>query len=387
MNRTVPGILALITSGALSPAWAELHTFPTPSHDRWHYPFNFTPGSRVVGSCFGAVGDPDFNDRDAYVIVAWQTSSQIAAGQGADAYGVRSVRITVANTSNAAWPVDLSVDEWFTTDVNGDGTINGDGIPRGELGDTDGESDDSDPGRPVELYGVGFGPFYTAGTWSESSLFVGSGGDSEVARDPYPFVFRDDSTDRLHVEDHVDGFFNESFNIGSFTPVPWAIGLPLDYTPGMQSAPFEVVFDVDLGLSGGQVRRYFQEAVNRGTVFVILSSVREATLMGPQAGYPSFYLQEGAGIEPGAAAPRLDVHVCPAVAPDADRDCDVDFDDVDAFTACQRGPSLPVPASCDWADFDKDSDVDQDDYGVFQRCFSGQEEPDPNCAGASEAAS
>lgn len=363
-------------------AGAEEFSFDQPSDDRWYYPFNFTPGARTVASSFGAAGSSGFNDRDAYMIIGWDTSQQIPAGAAAETYGLRSVRVVLTNTKDAAWPVDLTPDEWFTFDVNGDDLINADGIPRGQPGDTDGESSDPDEGRAIELFGVGFGPTHSASSWLESSLFVGSGGESNTPRDPYPFVFQDHTANQLHVEDHIKGLHNDALGVFQFTPMPWATGHPVDYSPGNQAEPFEVTFDVDLALSDGQVRRYFLNQIASGRVLVIVSTLMEAEFMGEQAGFPSFFTKEGAALDPTVASPRLELHVCQAVAPDFDRDCDVDADDLTFFEGCGTGPAIPASEGpCQTADFDEDQDVDQSDFGIFQRCFSGPDvEPRLTCA-------
>lgn len=379
-GRLIIGSLAVALT---SVAQAEPHALPTPTDDRWHYPFNFTPGSRPVATCFGAAGSPGFNDRDAELVIGWATTGALPAGHGSGAYGVRSVKLTLVNTPNAQWPVDTTPDEWFTYDLNGDDQLNGDGIARGEPGDIDGESDDTDPGRPIELFGAGFGPFYTPSTWTETSLYVGSGSESDDPRDPFPFVFDDSTGQPLHVEDNVAGLHNAGLDVFSFTPTPWAIGEPLNYVPGNQPAPFQVAFEVDLGLSAGRVHAWFRQGLNAGRVVLVVTSLAEATLMGPQSGFPAFYTRDGVGLHALAAAPRLDIDACLAVAPDFDRDCDVDGDDVDHLRGCATGAAVTPPAGeCLDADLDDDGDVDQADFGLLQRCHSGDGfDPPAGCAG------
>lgn len=283
--------------------------FSTPSADRWHYPFNFTAGSRATASCFGAAGIVGFNDRDGVVIVAWDTSAQIAPGQGADAYNLVSLRVTLTHQANQninpSWLPDQTADEWFTYDVNGDGVVNADGIARGAPGDTDGESDDVDPGRAIELFGAGFGPTHDALTWTEASAYIGSDGNANVARDPFPFVFQESTLAVLHVEDTVDGLFNGAHGVSQFTPIPWAVGVSEGYVPGNQQVPFDVSFDIDLSLSDGAVKRYFQEQLNTGRIIVAITALTETVEQGPVAGIPSFYMKEGVPLDVGAKAAAL----------------------------------------------------------------------------------
>ncbi|MGQ9651456.1 MAG: reprolysin-like metallopeptidase [Phycisphaerae bacterium] len=76
---------------------------------------------------------------------------------------------------------------------------------------------------------------------------------------------------------------------------------------------------------------------------------------------------------PGAT---VDANGCPPViAPDFNRDGDVDPDDHLVFEFCASGPGIPYGGGCGKADFDGDNDVDQKDFSVFERCFSGENVP------------
>lgn len=338
-------LAALLSGGA---ARAQTFDFNVPSDDRWHYPFNPVPGTRSVGSCFGSVGFLEFqlNNRDGIVVLAWDTSTAITPGLGPENYPVASVRVTTTNLPNAEWPVDTTADDWFTYDLSGDQIINADGIPRGEPGDTDGESDDPDPGRPIELFGAGFGPVFTLATWTEFSFYVGGDADFNTPRDPFPFVFRDGTGELLHVEDSVFGFHNEGLTppfcgppdtACPFTPTPWAAGVPINYTPGAQPTAFDVTFDIDLSLSDGRVREYFQQQLDAGRVVLVLTSLRETTIMAGQEGFPSFFMKEST--DPQAIPARLRIVLAPCAVGDGDINCDgaVDLMDRDLFVGVLLG--------------------------------------------------
>jgi hypothetical protein len=353
--------------------------FDTPADDRWHYPHNFTPGSRPLASVFGGV-TPDSNDRRAYNVIAWTTLDDIDPGLDPENYHILGIEVSLRNNKDYAdWPIDVTADEWYTTDHNHDGTVNADGIPRGQPGDVDGESDDVDPGRPIELFGAGFGPTYDLATWDEADQYIGDLGN---ASDPFPFVYGATPQEILHVENHVRGLHNQAYGVYSFTPTPWAIGQPVNYTPGSQTVDFDVEFTVDLSLSDCDVRRYFQEQLDQGRVAVIISSLQEAEQQTPVTEYNRFYLKEAVplGIWPDAKAPELIITLS-TIPGDFDGDDDVDADDVAFLNGCSTGPALgPPTCECEIADLDDDEDVDQSDLGLLQRCISGTGNPgDENC--------
>ncbi len=361
----------LLPYALLTPcAFSADYSFDTPGDDRWQYPFNFTPGPRPFASTFGSFGMDGFNDRDGMFIVAWETASIIPPGLGAESYNVASLTVTLTNREAAIWEVDLSPDEWFTFDINQDDFLNGDGIPRGEPGDTDGESDDPDPGRALELFGVGAGPIFTLQSWNETSLYVGSDSLENIARDPFPFVFQEFSGEPLHVEDNIKGLHNEAMGVFEFTPVPWSVGVPIGYTPGNQGVPFDVIFSVDLSMSNFAVKRYFAEQLNEGRVFVAISAHTEAFQEAPQEGFPTYFTKEAVGLIPDAKAPLMEMSVIVGAPGDFDTDGDVDLSDFARFQECLDEAVPQVDAPCDIFDAEPDGDLDLLDFARFQRNFN-----------------
>lgn len=331
---------------------AEMLQFATPSDDRWQYPFNFNPGGRATASCFGSTADPNFttfNDRDGIFLVAWRTDGQVPVGLPPAAYDVQVVRVTLthlAGTSSAriSWPIDLTPDEWHTMDF---------------------PITDVDAGQPLELFGVGFGPVHNSTTWTEGSTYVGGDDQAFSLRDPFPFMFQGTTATKVHVEDNVKD---------AFTPQPWAVGVPVGYLPGSQIDPFPVHFDVDVALSGGRVRAYFQEQLAAGRVFTAVTSLR-LTSKQAASGYPTFYTKEGASLHPAARPPRLEIELTPTG--DVNGNGRRDLVDAASMERCLDGPDLlpdaPAPLSmarCLFLfDFDEDGDVDLEDHAVFARRF------------------
>ncbi len=369
MRRLTVLLLGLLMSTAVIRA-ADF-VVDVPSDDRWHYPFNFTPGSRATIGCFGSFGNPDFpdfNDRDGIMVVAWDTSAHIEAGFDPSLYDVCSVSVTVTNIPGAVWPVDLTLDDVST-------------FP---------DQFDPDPGRPIELFGAGFGPQYAYETWEESELYAGGRCNFEGTicsndpRDPFPFVFREGFDQVLHVEDSVKGTQNEDvvppLCTGAtcpFTPIPWAIGIPADYTPNQQTVPFDVHFDVDLALSNGRVRRYFQEQLSGGRVFVVVTTLQLVDLREGQTSYPTFFSKEVTG--PGIKPARLVVRLKSDPPGDFDGDGIIAGTELNPVTLCMGGPDAgiepPPPmsaATCRCAlDTDNDADIDLRDLATVFSMFPG----------------
>jgi hypothetical protein len=107
------------------------------------YPFiNDIPaaGRRGLASVFGAYGtidDPRFNfdDRDAQFFLDFATSALAQPGRGAANYRILTLSITLVVENNNVFAYDPTFDA---------------------LGSYTGALADSDDGRPMELYGVGY---------------------------------------------------------------------------------------------------------------------------------------------------------------------------------------------------------------------------------------
>lgn len=141
--------------------------------------------------------------------------------------------------------------------------------------------------------------------------------------------------------------------------------------------PFDVRFRIDLSLSDGAVRTYFQEQLHAGRVAVIITSMREADFMGAQSGMPSFFMKGVLPLDPQARAASLKVSVTIQATGDSNADGEVSLADWSDLAACLTGPTangLQTAGSgsiCTCLfDFDSDNDVDLRDVGQFQIAFS-----------------
>jgi len=348
----ITGVAVVIATGV---ALGGEYSFDTPSDDRWQYPFNFNAGHRATASCFGSTSDPNyttFNDRDGIFIVAWRTIAAVPPGLPLKSYDVRLVRVSLCHQgatpdspTGATWPIDLTPDEWSTMAY---------------------PISDVDPGQPLELFGAGFGPIYTYTNWVETSPYVGGDDISLEPRDPYPFVFDGNTANKKHVEDNVKD---------RFTPLPWAVGVPIGYTPGGQPAPFPVQFDINLSLSAERVLSYCQEQLAGGRLFVVVTSLR-VTSMQAASGFPTFFTKEGAPLNPAAFAPLLSMTIVPTG--DVNGDGRRGAIDTASLWGCLAGPEVAPPAfrgltaaQCKFLfDFDEDGDVDLADVAIYVRRFN-----------------
>lgn len=345
-------LLGLPLAGGLCEAACPV-VFSTPSDDRWHYPFNFTPGFRGTASCFGSTADPafdTFNDRDGIFLLGWRTDDQIEPGLLITNYEILSVEVVLTAAAGtggvgsfppADWFVDLTPDPWFNMDY---------------------PLTDNDAGSPLELYGMGFGPSFSEASWDEGSQYIGGDDFAYSPRDPYPFVFS--AMGPMHVEDNVKA---------QFTPIPWAIGVPQEYIRPA-SVPFAVHFDVDLDLSNGLVLDHFKEKLQSGRVLVTVTSLY-ATVQEAPTGFPNFYTKESP--DPAAVNPILIITL--ASSGDITEDRLQDLTDYAAAAECINGPLLPpsddallTGDECLCAfDFDNDNDLDLADAAVFWARFDG----------------
>lgn len=383
-HAVLTALIALIALTAADSAVAGGFLVDAPSDDRWHYPFNFDPGGKQRVQCFTSVGNAQlfvgFNDRDGVMIIKWDTSAVIPTGFPLSRYDIQSITVTLKHPANATWIPDLTPDPFYTFDMNYDQVINGDGVCCGLPGDVDGESDDPDPGRPLEMFGAGFTSPLSISNWVEGDIYQGAtcgfaDPDSCInnPRNPFPFVFLEDTTTKLHVEDNVKGTHNESVDVFQFTPVPWAIGVPIDYTPGNQPDPFDIVFAVNLSLSGGRVKERLESQLRSGEIAFVVTAMKEAE----QGTFdnPTFYSKEATDF--GAAAPALTVILTRFANGDIDPDGVVALSDHAALAECMGGPDVcPEPAAplsgdlCLWIfDFDEDDDVDAEDAAEFMVLF------------------
>lgn len=265
--------LGLLLSCALAgSSGAGTFTFAAPSEDRWMYPFGGGAGGENVAPTFGSVGaGAMFDERDAQLLVEFDTASQIAPGAGAGNYQIASARLEVTLVG---------------------GTFEYD--PTYDPASTYGAGTDGDTGRPVELYGVGYRNGFTTASFLESSPFAPPGPPSARVRNAYATDFAGGAA--RDVSNNVTD---------AFDPTPFAVGAT-GLTPG-DAVPAGTTFVFDLALAA-DVLAYLQGRLDSGAVDLVLTSLHTAS-QGAPATYPRWATRENTGF----ASPKLvlDVIVVP----------------------------------------------------------------------------
>lgn len=266
VKRSAKGALVL-AAGLLAAGAVQAATFQA-VEDRWMYPFAGAGGTSNRAPSFGADSYPTFDNRDAQFLLEFDTSGDIAAGQGAASYVITSARLEIA-VNDGSFEYDPSYDA-YTTYFGGS---------------------DGDAGRPVELYGVGYrNGNSTTGTNLETVAFAPPGAPSADVRNAY-------------ANDYAGGADRDVSNSiqDAFDPNPFAVGAT-SLSPG-DTVPAGTVYGFDFVL-GADVVAYLQDRLNQGRVDLAVTSLHEAAFGGP-ATYPGWATRENVSY----ATPKLILEV------------------------------------------------------------------------------
>jgi prepilin-type N-terminal cleavage/methylation domain-containing protein/prepilin-type processing-associated H-X9-DG protein len=346
----------------------------TPDLDTWfHQSGNGFDNSDPSTFTNYGVGSGFSQSRSGTVLVGFDTSEEV--DQVAPArYDVHSIKVT-AMIASLNGPL---YDPTFDT-----------------LAAIDGGSDD--PGKPFELFGVGFANGYERLGFGVNADF--SGPEFEEEEPLWPEVQLLEQTHNVYpLGDDGTGTLGNVFNSpggeGVFTcttcdpdtdppelvevtkpawdTAPWAIGTVTGVAPGASIARFkEVTFQVNLGLPG--VMEYFQQSLSIGQVGLFLSSMHEVSGHGPaEEIFPRFFSKDHALVGVGTASPvslEIDFDVLPGGMPgDYDGSGSVDAADYTKWKA-DYGTTVAEPGT--GADGNGDGVVDAVDYTLWRNHYSG----------------
>lgn len=264
----------LIAIAALSPftgAFAASFNIIEPTLDRWVYPFNVDPGYKPTASAFGTVVDgvidDRFDDRDGQMLVRFSTAHIATPGLGAANYAITSLRLTLTTGETNSFLYDPTYDSYKTL-----------------LGD-----EDSDPGHPVEIFGVGYRNGYNASTFVENSphgTIFGKG-----VRNAYAAGFNG-AGQLIDVSSNVTGGFEVN---------PFAIGQVDGLEAGDVVGP-DTQMTFDINVTSPEILAYLQASLNQGYIEFMVSSLYPSS-QEASSGYPVFYTKDSPWHDPNSTDP------------------------------------------------------------------------------------
>jgi hypothetical protein len=269
--------------------------FSGPTLDRWNYPFNPTPGTRITASTFGnEAGGTLFDNRDGQFVVGFDTGATVPSGLGAGRYLINSCVVEVTYANDLIVEYDNTVDPFTAF-----------------LPATDPEyADDADPGQPVEIYGVGFRNGFTLTNWVETSPFGAGSPLNPQVRFAYA------------LGKNPDGQWVDVSNSvrERWTPVPFAVGVIDGLKPG-SLIPINSRLRFDLDVAQPSVQAYLRTALNAGKLRLTVSSLTKVVQQG--GNFPTFYCRENPlVIATGSGGATLAMSVSTQPCRPADLDCD-----------------------------------------------------------------
>ncbi len=264
--------------------------FSQPCLDRWVYPFNTEPGYRTATSVFSALGQENtfpplsFDQRDSQTMIGFDTDAPdspncpnevVPAGLAECSYRVTSAVVQIAVSTDLAFPFDPTYDPWTTYPTLAN----------------PGNIDLDPPGRPIEMYGVGYRGGYTSATYFEGTPQV-----------PGP-AFGPDIQSDVRYAFATDGFGGGSRDVSNnvrdqFDPLPFAVAQAPVAAGAMVPANTDLTFT--LNVAQPDVQRYLRRSLAEGRIRLMITSLQPAASGGgPGAGqYATFYTKEnlfGAG--------------------------------------------------------------------------------------------
>ncbi len=299
-------------------------TIDTPTLDRWNYPFNQTPGFRPTASVWGAFLDdglsPDFDNRDAQFHVGFSTASFIEPGLGEDAYTITSARITMMVADDESFVYSPYFDAWQTYLPESDPQY----IP------------DTTPGRPAELFGVGFRNGFDALSYQENTAYSTQGQIGKSIRTTFAIDFPDDQP--RDVSNNVDL---------EFDPLPFAIATTDAVEPG-ELVPSGTVFTFVIDVSDPHIQAYLQQSLDLGIVHFMVASLFPAS-EDFTGSFPQYFCKEHPLVQKNladASGLEMTVLVNGGIVGDLNNDGVVDVSDLlillSAWGVCPDGSPCPA---------------------------------------------
>lgn len=266
-------------------------TWESPQLDRWLHQGEASPGYKDSLSTFtsfepgGTASGGPLQARSGTFALAFNTGLKNIPLVAPERYQIDSIRVTLQMVDSGAAVVYDPTRDYVSQIAAG----------------TD------DPGKPVELFGVGFANGYTRFGWGpnnaqppefeEASPATSNGA---FAYNVYPLGERPDGMlGNVFNSPGGEGVFDSEGELIELTtpawdPTPWAIGTLEGVSAGEVIAGEPIFnFNVDLDLPG--VREYFQQSLAIGQVSVMIASMHDLSGFHSSAGveeFPAFYSKD-----------------------------------------------------------------------------------------------
>lgn len=376
----------LISNAGLAESYS--HVSAHPEIQMWTYPNASAAGGASVqsrGPTFAAFLGEDSGtgqtvpvpgsgagpSRLASVLVATDTSQTVPTGLPPSQYQVDSLRVTVTLVGSLIYepagytlPYDNTLDDL-------ESLING----------TD------DPGRPIEMYGVGLQGDYSGfgfdDTADPATLQLGDprwrrfreGEEGYIEGEPAagqpiaPYQFYAVDAQGRDAENSISGGYSATDPTGETEPFfadALAVGKVYgaggeELTPGtLMNSGDQLIFEPNLANPG--ILSYVQQSLANGALGFMFSSLHEPGGQAATAAYPDFYLDDlDVGNNPDGAAPLIELSVTVGEALPGDYDGDGVVDALD-YALWREQFGGPGPE----ADGNGDGTVDAADYTVWR---------------------
>jgi len=344
------GLLAipavLVATAATASADVVAVDLTEPTLDRWFYPFNASPGSRVDAPIFGAITDqevgfdPDFDNRDGQMLIGFDTSTTVPTGLGAGGYTISQASVKITVKSDLTFEYDPTADPYtsWLPSLHPDFTV------------------DPDLGRPLELFGVGFRCDFTPSTYPENGPFCDNcscfpPNPCREVRCVYPIDF---------VGACIAGDVSNNVDDG-FDPVPFGVATSDMLLQG-ESVPSGTVLTFEIDVADPCVQQYLAGALDEGMLDLMIASIYFAA-KGQAGSAPRIYCKEDLLVQLNVVdAAQLQMTVTTGgLVGDIDGDGIVGINDFLLLLGAWGPCDMPCPPVCA-ADLDGDCDVGITDF-------------------------